>query len=198
VRQFRLSTSWNPGDQWQFSAAVLQRRATGSLSANAESTSESLSAAYDAGQSGQFYLTLGQSNTRFLDQSLGRTTSTSLEALWRADPNGPWSYSLGARTLITGGSSQFNTNGSGIEANLEYRINAKQGLALGFRNGLASGYQAQREFETTLTYRYLIYRDIGLNVGYHINETRNRDASVSSGAYKAHGFFAELSFNFGR
>lgn len=198
VRQMRLSASWNPSDNWQFSAAILQRRATGSLSANAESTSTNLSAAYDAGQTGQFYVAIGQSNTRFLDQSLGRTESTTLDALWRADPTGPWSYSLGVRTLITGGSGQFNTNGSGIEANLEFRINAKQGLALGFRSGLASGYQAQRELEANLTYRFLIYRDIGLNVGYHLNETRNRDASVTSGGYRAHGFFAELSFNFGR
>jgi len=198
VKQVRISASWNPSEHWQFSAAVLQRRANGSLSANAESTSSNLSAAYDAGQTGQFYITIGQSNTRFLDQSFGRTESTTLDALWRSDPAGPWSYSLGARTLITGGSSQFNTNGSGLEANLEYKINSQQGLAFGFRNGLASGYQAQRELEANLTYRYLIYRDIGLNVGYHLNETRNRDNSVSSGAYTARGFFAELSFNFGR
>lgn len=193
VEATQLAVAYTPSDRISMNLGWIQQRSTGSVSSNSRTSSLGWAASADLGAGHQLSASVDRSETTFADSPL-RSEATTYGLFYSARPKGPWSYSLGSSLQFSGGTRQYAQDSLWYEASLAYQIAPRHSLVFSGNGGGTRGYLPQDGFEAGLTYVYRIWRSLGLNVSYRVRDVRNRDGSVTSGAYRSRGFDVELNF----
>jgi len=196
TRLFQVATGYRASDRLNLNARYYTTRSEGGLSSNAQTRAYGLGVEWDLGGSSLLSTSLDRTTTGFFDTAATSATSTTITAALASAPPGPWSYRLGISSLVSGGSSTYAQDSLQLDATLSYRISRRQRSSIVFNRGNVTGYYGQNETSLALLYSYQIYRNIALVSSYRFRNVSNLDASLTSGAYRSHGFDLELSFDF--
>lgn len=194
-KSLRLVTDWEVSDRLHVSAAAVSFESTGNFSANAKTDAVSLSGDYDFGGTHRISGSVDSSRTRYIGSSAS-STATTLNMFASGGPIGRLSYRAGISALVSGGSSTFQQDSFAWDFGLSYRLGRRDTLSLEASQGDTRGYLPQTDLDFSLVYRYQIWQNLALNVGYRFRDVKNNDPLVTSGAYRSSGFDVELAFNF--
>jgi hypothetical protein len=195
-RNLSLITSYRLNPKISLDGQFYQSRSSGSVSTNSETMAYGLGVTADLGRNHLLAISFDQSKTNFIG-SVNRSDATSLNASFVGSPKGPWSYRLGTSVLLSGGNSPYQQDSMLFDAFLGYKIDTRQRASFVLQSGITKGYLPQRDSFMALMYEYQLFQNVGLVGSYKIRNLTNRDAALTSGAFRSNGFDIELSFNFG-
>lgn len=192
-----IIVDFRPSDKFSVSVDGYKTRYSGSVSSNSETDGVGLSLYWALNPENRLTFRFDNSNTKFL-ASPQTSRATTLQGAIDGRLSDRFTYSLRGSTLLTGGTSAFQQNGLTFEAGASYRLRRRENLFFEFINGSSSGYLPQNDVSASLVYQYQLIDALALNVGYRYRHVRNRDAGLSSGAYRSGSLDIELSFSFPR
>lgn len=198
VRQLQVNANMRPqGGQWSATAYFNRSLFSGSVSSNTETTAYGITGGMRLGSWINLALNLDLSSTSFLG-SANSSNATTFNMFLDGNPAERWSYRAGLSMLVSGGNSPFRQNSTAYDLSVSYLLADRQALSLQTRSGNTRGYLPQAQSDLRLVYSYRIWESLALNLSYRIQDIRNLDPSITSGAYRANGFDFELAFDFFR
>lgn len=196
-RRLAVSLDMRPSDRLSLSGVASIYRSSGSVSSNSETRQIGGLATFDIGMGNRLEADVNVSRTQFIDTAQSSSSNT-LGIYLDGSPPGRFRYRVGLNKLFTGGGGQFGQDNSDIEVSLGYRLADRHFLSFDWNRSHTTGYYPQDDKDTSLTYRYQIWRSLALNVAYRFHDVVNLDSNNSSGGYQSQGLHFELAFNFGQ
>ena len=193
-RSLNLFANWEMTDRITGRLSGIIFRSSGNFSSNSESKSLSAGLDVDLGEGHILSGDLSTSSTEFLDSPVRSSVTTGSGSI--TGSFGKLSYRFTGTALITGGTSTFKQDSWSFDLGLDYRLSNRENLGLLINAGRLSGYLPQDEADLAFSYRYQIWENLALNANYRYRNIRNRDATLTSGAYRSNTFDIELGFNF--
>lgn len=196
-RRLAVSADARLSDRLSGSGTASYYRTSGSVSSNSETRQVGGMLSYDMGQGFRLEANADISRTQFID--LPQTSSSTTAGLYLdGSPPGRFSFRVGVYRLFTGGGGQFGQDNASYELGMAYRLADRHALIFNWNSSRTTGYYPQLDTESSLTYRYQIWRSLALNASYRFHDVTNLDPTNTSGAYQSRGFHVELAFNFGQ
>ncbi len=193
-RSLNLFANWEMTDRITGRLSGLIFRSSGNFSSNSESKSLSAGVDVDLGKGHVLSGDLSTSSTEFLESPVRSSVTTGSGSI--TGSFGKLGYRFTGTALITGGTSTFKQDSWSFDLGLDYRLSTRENLGLLINAGRLSGYLPQDEADLAFSYRYQIWQNLALNANYRYRNIRNRDATLTSGAYRSNTFDIELGFNF--
>lgn len=190
-----LAVTYQVSPKMTVGTRLTDTRASGSIASNSASKSLALDLDWDLGGGHTTGFSFTQSRTSFLDTA-NVSDAMTLDWFLAGSPKGPWSYKLGTNVLLSGGHTAYGQNSFGLDASLSHKLNPHQRLSFALHTGRTTGYLPQSETFAELFHEYQLYQNVALRTSYTWRKLLNRDETVTSGAYRAHGLDVSLSFDF--
>ncbi|MFZ4506560.1 MAG: hypothetical protein ACOYON_02545 [Fimbriimonas sp.] len=195
VRRYSLSSAYRASDRLRLRTNFFDSQSLGSFSSNSRSVGVEFGSEWDLGGFTLLDASLSNTNTTFLSTaSTGKSESTVLDLYLRGTPN-KFSYGVGFNTLISGGQSDYKIDSTGINANLSYRLAARQTTGIYGNWGRTRGYAPQDDRTFGAFYRYNLFSNVSLDGRYTWRNVQNLDPAFTTGAYRSSGFDFELVFD---
>jgi hypothetical protein len=197
LRRWFTTVQYSPTSRLSMTADYRTQRSSGSVSSNSNTSGYGINMAYELGGGNRANLSYDRSLTTFID-SPQTSGIIAYSAYLQGQPPGRLTYSLGWNQFSAIGNSTTKQDNGSLFAELGYFLGGRHRINLNLNDARTSGYLPQSNSDFGVTYTYQIWRNLGLNASYRWRKVSNRDASFTSGAYRASGFDVELSFDFGR
>lgn len=192
----RFSTSYKVSDRLNWIADAQVFKSKGGFSSNSETRSVGVGLNYESGNH-RINLRADTSGTQFVNSPI-KSSATTLGATVQGGIGPRLTYELRGSYLVTGGSSTFQQNGSTLEGLIAYRIADRQTLSLDWAVSTITGYSAQDDLGSSVTYSYQIWQSLAFTASYRFRDVKNRESGLQTGAYRFGSLDFGLSFNFGR
>lgn len=195
IRKFSTTANYVIAKRASIGANFYTSSDFGAVGTNATTTGQSVSIDYDLQNGQRAGMGLDVSHTIFADAA-GTAYSLSANFMVGGRPKGPWSYTVGLGTLLSSGGTVAQ-NSFHYNVGLKHYLKRNQAVGFDIATSNLTNYQPQNDFLINVSYEYQLFKNVSILGKYQIHNVTNLDPTITSGAFRSHGFDIEMNFNFG-